>query len=1001
MLRAKVPETIERLAKEIETIREQGGNMAKKISRLKTAYDSIVNSDDPLIANSHDDVISSSIDKVLEVVGETPLRDMSLYQLEAVYDMYKMVLHSIRAANKAFKAKKSEEISVIANRVLSEMDGLKKKKKLQTKAGQAIAEFDWNNQKPIYAFERIGSGTFTEVFENVRAGEDTWAADMSDAQAFREEQYKKHGYAKWDFNKKHKFTSATGNDFELTLGQIMSLYAYSKRGEQATEHLRKGGFVFDGLTEVKEKTKLGTTKTLQLKDATAYNLSEETLGKIISELTPEQTAFADAMQTYLSDVMGEKGNEVSLELYGVKLFKEKNYFPLKSATQFMAKAKEQAQGETKIKNKGFTKETNPKANNPIVLSNFMDVWAGHVNEMSMYHAFTLAMEDFYRVFNYKTPAADNMESVSVVSFLENAHGEAATKYIDQLLKDLNGGARSDARENIAKKAMSNFKKASVMASLSVLIQQPSAIVRAQALVDAKHFIGKKVSKAKHKELWAEVKKYAPVAIIKEMGYFDVGMGKSSTEWLKGEKTWKDKMEDFLSLGPAKADEYTWCAIWQAVKRETLRKNPKLSPTTEEFLKMAGERFTEVIAKTQVYDSTLSRSANMRSKSGLMQMWTAFMAEPTTSINMLQEAFNKGKGIKHKARVMGAVYGSVLLNSALVSIIYAMRDDDEDETWWEKYFSRLTTEIIDGINPLTYIPFVKDIWSAAQGFDIERADMTLITSLFDSMQGLINVAGKDTTDMEEDEKKEHGKEVTEAILSIVDNISSLTGIPVKNVRRDIKGIINGITTIMTDVEGRPTTGTSLGDAILGEVQSSTPIWGWFPGKSKGDKVYNAIDKGDTAYTDRLKDTYKDEQAFNTSFANHIQKMYKAGTISKEKAVSVLVSHGGKTEEDAASKVQYWEFKKQYPKYDLSEEAVAKYYSDIEPAGIGADTYYDYCKQKANAKGTDLNGDGKTDSGSKKAEVMNIINSLPISRAQKDALYFANGWAESTLHEAPWH
>jgi hypothetical protein len=1001
MLRAKTPEKMERIAKEIETIREMGGNMAKKISRLKAAYDSIINSDDPLIAGSHDDVISSTIDKVLEVVGDTPLRDMSLYQLEAVYDMYRMVLHSIRAANKAFKAKKSEEISVIANRVLEEMDGLKKKKKLQSKAGQAIAEFDWNNQKPIYAFERIGSNTFTEVFENVRAGEDTWAADMSDAQAFREEQYKKHGYAKWDFGKKHKFTSATGNDFELTLGQIMSLYAYSKRGDQAIGHLRKGGFVFDGLTEVKEKTKLGTTKTLQFKDATAYNLSEETLGEIISKLTPEQTAFVDKMQTYLSDVMGEKGNEVSLELYGIKLFKEKNYFPLKSDKRYLARAREQASGDPKIKNKGFTKETNSEASNPIVLTPFMDVWAEHVNEMSMYHAFTLAMEDFYRVYGYKTPAADNMESVSVVSFLENAHGEAATKYIDQLLKDLNGGARSDAREGIAKTMMSNFKKASVMASLSVVIQQPSAIVRAQALVDAKHFIGKKVSKAKHKELWAEVKKYAPVAIIKEMGYFDVGMGQGSAEWLKGEKTWKDKADDILSWAPAKADEYTWCAIWQAVKRETLRKNPKLAPTSEEFLTRAGERFTEVIAKTQVYDSTLSRSANMRSKSAFMNMLTAFMAEPTTSINMLQEAFGKGKGFKHKARVMGAVYGSVLLNSALVSIIYAMRDDDEDETFAEKYLSRLTTEIIDGVNPLTYIPFVKDIWSAAQGFDVERADMTLITSLFDSMQALIKVAGKDTTDMEDEEKEEHSKDVTEAILSIVDNISSLTGIPVKNVRRDIKGIINGITTIMTDAEGRPTTGASLGDAILGEVQSSIPVWGWLPGKSKADKVYGAIDKGDTAYTDRLKDTYKDEKAFNTNFANYIRKMYEDDNITAEKAKEMLASHGGKTEEEAQSKVQEWEFKKKYPDYDLSASEIERYYSVAEPAYISADVYYDYCTRKASAKGTDLDGDGKTDSGSKKAEVMQIIHSLPLSREQKNALYFANGWAASTIFEAPWY
>lgn len=34
-------------------------------------------------------------------------------------------------------------------------------------------------------------------------------------------------------------------------------------------------------------------------------------------------------------------------------------------------------------------------------------------------------------------------------------------------------------------------------------------------------------------------------------------------------------------------------------------------------------------------------------------------------------------------------------------------------------------------------------------------------------------------------------------------------------------------------------------------------------------------------------------------------------------------------------------------------------------------------------------------------MDVIDSLPITKAQKDALYFANDWAEKNLDEAPWH
>ena len=38
--------------------------------------------------------------------------------------------------------------------------------------------------------------------------------------------------------------------------------------------------------------------------------------------------------------------------------------------------------------------------------------------------------------------------------------------------------------------------------------------------------------------------------------------------------------------------------------------------------------------------------------------------------------------------------------------------------------------------------------------------------------------------------------------------------------------------------------------------------------------------------------------------------------------------------------------------------------------------------------------------KKAEKMQAINSLNLTSAQKDAIYYAEGWAQSTIGQAPW-
>ena len=918
LMKAKTPEAIQEISKKIEHIREMGDRMDERLKKLKEAYDEFINSDDPLIANSHDDGMSAHMMKLIVRVGDTPLREMTVDQLQDVYDVYKVVLATIRNANKAFKDNKNREISTIASQVMAEIDNLGVKKGKSIIGFDWVNKFGWDNLKPVYAMEHIGSRGLIEAFNNVRAGEDTWAKDIVEAREFYLERFKKYGYDSWDFEKKYKFTSTTGKDFELTLDQIMSLYAYSKR-DQAEDHLRYGGIVFDPKTEVVEKTKSGIKVKYNVANATAYNISADTLAEIISILKDEQTDFVDEMQAYLSDVMGAKGNEVSLAMYDVKLFREKHYFPLKSAPQYMAKAKEQAMGEVKIKNSGFSKETKPHAKNPIVLSSFMDVWTNHVNEMSMYHAFVLPMEDFYRIYNYTTPSKnENMPTEGVTAYIENAYGSGATGYIEQMLKDLNGGARSDSRAGILNWFMGKFKKGAVFASASVVIQQPSAIARAAALVDTKYFIGPKVDAKRHKLLWDEVKQYAPVAIIKEMGYFDTNMGKSTQDFItaKEHDGWfeligrldvkglakntkdfvvdSDYRDEVLSWAPGYADELAWCGIWEAVKRETKAKNPGMDVKSEAFLEKAGERFTEVIVKTQVYDSVLARSANMRSKDTGMKMATAFMAEPTTSINMIGDALLKGKrggaeSRRYCRKTIGAVVASVILNSFLVAFVQAARDDDEDESIAEKYIGSFTAEVLDGLNPLTYIPFIKDIVSIVQGYDVERSDMSVISDI-------VNAVRKLSSDKVSGWKK---------VEDFVGSICQVFGLPVKNIMRDVRAAYQAFDTI---VNGEKTTARGIKYAVKEAITGKST--------SNPEQLYKSRLAGDAAHTARVEARYakgaedaeEAAKSANAAVRQAIKNDFLDGKIDSSTAMDRMVGYAGMTNDEAYWLMDAWKYRK---------------------------------------------------------------------------------------------
>lgn len=866
------------------------GDLIKSYANLSWA-------DAAYIRDSFDENVYQHLIQLQKDVGGTTVRDMSLRQLKELADAYTMVLSTVRNANRLFNEKLNMSRDEAAGKVIREIRSSGKQHSKARLLGKQSAEtFSWNNEKPVYAFERLGSETMMTQYQAIRDGQDTYAEDMQAAKAYRQEQEETYHRKDWDMDKLYAFQLESGN-VQLNVEQMMSIYALSRRKE-GLAHLLSGGFVF-GRDAKRIISKAGVPMTYLVEDATAYRLTVEEINQIANTLTKEQRAFADAMQKYLADVMGSKGNEVSMALYGVKSFNDEHYFPIRSSGQYMERAKLQAmqksQGQINLVNSGFTKSTVPNAKNPVALDGFLDVWADHVQEMSMYHGLALPLEDFRRVYNYAPTVQEGQMAVSVNAVIENAYGRAATGYLDQLYKDLNADVLVDNRETIGKKMVGKFKAAAVMASASVVIQQFSALPRAFALIDPKYFIGRKLDKKKHDQLWAELKKYAPVAFIKEMGYFDTGVGMSGKQYLLQQEygSIREKLaglvqdenyrDEVLGKLPALADEMTWCGIWEAVKRETLERNPKMDVRSEPFLKLAGKRFSEIIDKTQVYDSVLSRSANMRSKAWYMNVITSFMAEPTTTINMVEDAIRKGDK-KQIARTLGSVLLSQTMNALLVSMVYAARDDDEDKTWLEKYLSTVTVEMLEGFNPLGYYPLLKDVWSLMQGYDIERPDMTLVSEMVKAANQLTDAQEKLSKAETEEEQAEAQKTLQNAMWGIADAVASLMGLPLKNIRRDVKGAVSLAKTVWADVNQRDTTALSLQDEIWNDVMQSIPFFGSRYYKDRRDKLYGAMAADDREYTRRLEKTYASESTFHgavrTALREHDSRIWEAAVAWNE-------------------------------------------------------------------------------------------------------------------------
>lgn len=845
----EVGETIKALQVELDGIHGKYYKASEKLKAMVEAYQGIKKNKNPEIAEGYHPEIADKLDELAASVGDIPISAMTVQELDVVYQAITVLDTAIRNANKFFNQSRNETITATAEAVYTELKRFHKKLKATgtggvDKAASMAKQFGVNNLKPYVAAKLIGSETLSALFEEMAESEMIWARDMDEAKAYYETVCEKTGADEWDMSQSMTLKLG-GNEVTLSLGQVMSLYAYSRR-RQAIKHLVEGGFVHGNEQEV--KTPLGKKGKVSEKP---NRLTERELAAIGDQLTEQQREFVQRMQSYLSVTMAKKGNSVSEILYGIDLFGEEFYFPIKSKDSYLGDEKTDKEGTQRTKNLGMTKATVSHANSPVVLSDFMKVWSNHVNDMSLYHG-VLGVEDFSRVWNTKFHR-ENGDTVSLKETVKAYCGQELFDYFEKLINDANKGIRKQSGETKLVELMANrMKKGATYASLSVVVQQRTSEARAYAYIPERFFeiMPRRILPKQHRKAWEEMKKHCPLAVIKEMGGYDM-TGGSTEKWIAGSQKFTDKIDDIAGWLPAHADEVTWVRIWEAAKNmaASLRdsKTGKLlyEKGSDEMLRKAADIASECLRKTQVYDSVFTRSGLMRVQDGTAKAITVFMAEPTTTVSMLVDsALNLKRGGKVKtagreisAKRMAAksLYSagiSIVAASLAKAVIMAMRDDDEEKTYVEKYLYHASRDLVGSGNPLEMIPWVKDVVSIFQGYDVSRNDLQIISDIKRAVDAL------QSEEMSWDMK----------LLRVATPLSSIVGLPVGNVMKDLRGMYY---TLFRTPSISETTGVGLKDALLGTENSN------------GELLYEAYLSGDAKAIERYSERFKDDDDAKTA------------------------------------------------------------------------------------------------------------------------------------------
>lgn len=813
------------------------------------------------------------------------LKNMSMDELIMVDKVLQNLSHIIQNANAVFVNGKRRNLEELVNEEQQTLQEKGRYGSFKLKDNAFVDMLRRGNITAPYFFKHLG-GPLGELGTAILNGETAFGVEAGRAtERFHAIEEKYHRDA-WKNKKGDTLTlkNGDGDKIQLTREQAMGVWATWKRehsvADRETHHLDQGGIL------LRQEKKL--FKKTYAQDS-AFRINTAEMVEIDNWLTQEQKNYVDEVVDYLSNDMAELGNITSNALHGYSKFGEGYYYPFRTSDEFRPTKIGKDENAMPLKLMGFTKSVRSKSNAPVIVTDFTSTAADHINSMLNYYAFAEAQDNFMRLYNFRMD-----QNHSIKQSLSGAYGANPEKYIRAFMKDMYGGVGMSMNERDANRFLSAFKKGAVMASLSVAIQQSSSIMRAMALIDPKYFVGKPL-----KGGFAEAKKYAGTAVIKDMGSFDTSTGRSAVQYITGDgaKTAYGKLAEFVGdkggLLPEKMDAITWGRMWSAVKRETAARTG-LNVNSEELKVQAGKRFDEVMRLTQVYDSTLAKSELMREKNMWAKMVTAFMAEPTVTYNMLMDAVidAKGKRFGTATKSVGAVIAATLLNTMLSSVIYAMRDDDdEDATYFERYIKSL----VGGLDPidvtLNLVPMVKDVYEIFRGYDVERTDMSVFNDIYTYSKVLSNP----------------DKSWLDRLKSGVSLAGIITGIPAKNLWRDIEG---GLKTIQTVAKTDYRDGAAKMAALQGLSE-----WAFGPDVSKAatiDKLVRAMAKGDQAETAAQMKTLStfyegDEKKRKTAIKKAGKDAYLNGDLTDEQALRVLEGIGI-TGDEADNVLLDWQYGK---------------------------------------------------------------------------------------------
>ena len=865
---------------------KEGTQLYNALDDARQYFEKMKNDPDYNFASEYDEDIDYELQRIANKFKNNgnSIYDLSSADLDEVYDAMKMVYKTIRRATELIRKEGETNARKAAERVIHEVRSAKGVSSFMSthKVIRKFPEFTLKSLNSYRAFRRItgyADGEFMQEWRELNEGQRKMLKIQQDGEAILADVMEDENVVKLmkTFDKKQGIVDTglvyeDGKKVQVTKGMRMALVMHGMNKDNL-RHMVYGGVTMPNMDLYLKGDKKGAYNTTKK----AVGVTSAKIQAMEDAMSPEEKKVLRAFKKLFHEYTGSVINETSMELYGFKKANEKNYYPISVDENYIATDITGLKMDKTLEGAGFLKER-VQSTKPLVLESIVDTAQSSLKKTSEFGGLAIPIRNFNKVYNgstWKVVDADSadvsaksvmVQDDTVHKAMQDVWGRMATKYIDNLLADLQNARAGES--TVFDMLRGNFAGAVLTGNWSVIMKQAASYPTAVATLGWEPVMKALAKGGKHglpissadRELIA---KYTPLLWYRNKGnstqeMADIDNLNSLTNRMPVVKEVKNMIQ--------KVDVATVGRLWYASQYYVDANYKSLKKGTDAYYRQVAEVFNRCVEDTQPNYTVMQRPDYLRDPSKIKKVMFMFMTQRMQNGGILYDAAcnlhaknqNGTKEQKKQARKEFAwAVSSQLVSAAVLSTMTFLargllhkvnpyRDDENELTtesvmseWMNGVLGSLSGSFIGGneLYNLVYSAITKEKY-----YGIEVSLFSEISSLCESIVKMGN--GVIDAFSDSDEEAENGKDaIKNAFFDAAGVVAKMCGIPVDNV----KNVAVGIWKNVEDV----TSGEGLFSFSTDKEEPKANVY--------GKKIYDALMDGDkktaAQYREKMKQNGK--------------------------------------------------------------------------------------------------------------------------------------------------